>query len=258
MKLSTSIRKIFALALIGVSALAQSCTDYFLDIEPIESVSDNVVIVDEATAETAILGVYNQLQNRLYYGGDGYAAIAYLSSGDHIWVGTLNYYNAFPSHTYRPDNTLLNNVWSQIFAVINGANNVIEKVNALPEGTITPAVKNQYVGEAYFISALAFFDLARAWGNIPIVLKPTISPNDFKGIGQSNQKQVYQQVLNDLDEAEGLLPATTNRNRITQKTVYALKARVHLYNEDWQKAIDYSSRIISDSNYELVSWSTIL
>lgn len=242
-----------------ITALASSsCSDYFLDAEPLESVSDATVIVDAATAQTAILGVYSQLQNRLYYGGDGYAAIAYLSSGDHIWVGTLNYYNAFPSHTYRPDNTLLNNVWSQIFAVINGANNVIEKVNALPEGTITPAVKNQYVGEAYFIRALAFFDLARAWGNIPIVLKPTISPNDFKGIGQSNQKQVYQQVLNDLDEAEGLLPATTNRNRITQKTVYALKARVHLYNEDWQKAIDYSSRIISDSNYELVSWSTIL
>ena len=258
MKLSTSIRKIFALALIGVSALAQSCTDYFLDIEPIESVSDNVVIVDEATAETAILGVYNQLQDRLYYGGDGFAATAYLSGGDHIWVGTLNYYNAFPSHTYRPDNTLLNNVWSQIFTVINGANNVIAKVESLPEESISEEKRNLFVGEAYFIRALAYFDLGRAWGNVPVVLEPTRDPNDFSGIKQSNQKDVFRQVLQDLDKAESLLPETLERNRATKKTVYALKARVHLYNEDWEEAITYSSNIIQDNSYELVSWSTIL
>lgn len=249
------IKKIF---LTAVVLFSYSCADSFLDVNPKESVSNDLVIVDGATAQTAILGVYSQLQNRLYYGGDGYAAIASLSSGDHIWVGTLNYYNAFPSHTYRADNTLLNNVWYQIFATINGANNVIERVNALPESQITNALKNQYVGEAYFIRALAYFDLARAWGNIPLVLKPTVSPTDFVGVKQSTQKQVYQQVLKDLDTAENLLPETVNRNRATKKTVYALKARVYLYNEEWQKAIDYSSLIIGDSNYELVSWSTIL
>lgn len=254
----SKLKYIKKILLASVVVFTSSCADSFLDVNPTESVSNNSVIVDGATAQTAILGVYSQLQNRLYYGGDGYAATAYLSSGEHIWVGTLNYYNAFPSHTYRADNTLLNNVWSQIFTTINGANNVIERVNALPETQITTALKNQYVGEAYFIRALAYFDLARAWGNIPLVLKPTVSPTDFVGVKQSNQKQVYEQALKDLDVAENLLPATVNRNRATKKTVYALKARIHLYNEDWQKAIDYSSLIIGDSNYELVSWQTIL
>nr|WP_068890953.1 RagB/SusD family nutrient uptake outer membrane protein [Pedobacter panaciterrae] len=258
MSKSKYIKKIKRLFFLTILLANYSCTDSFLDVQPVESVSNSSVIVDAATAQTAINGVYSQLQNRLYYGGDGYAATAYLSSGDHIWVGTLNYYNAFPSHTYRADNTLLNNVWSQIFTVINGANNVIDKVNSLPEAKISAVLKNQYVGEAYFIRALAYFDLARAWGNVPIVLKATVSPNDFAGVKQSNQKQVYQQVLRDLDVAEGLLPAAVNRNRATKKTVYALKSRVHLYNEDWQKAIDYSSLIIADSNYELVSWATIL
>ena len=255
LKYMKNIKKII---LATVVLFSSSCSDSFLDVNPTQSVSNESVIVDGATAQTAVLGVYSKMQSSSYYGGDGYAATACLSSGDHIWVGTLNYYNAFPSHTYRADNTLLNNVWNQIFTTINGANNVIERVNALPETKITNALKNQYVGEAYFIRALAYFDLARAWGNIPLVLKPTVSPTDFAGVKQSTQKQVYQQALKDLDTAENLLPATINRNRATKKTVYALKARIYLYNEDWQKAIDYSSLIIGDSNYELVSWPTIL
>lgn len=255
---SIYINQLKKIILLPFIVLATSCNDYFLDEKPLESVSNNVSIINSATANTAVLGVYSQLQNRLYYGGDGYAAMAALSSGDHIWVGTLNYYNAFTTHTYRADNTLINNVWNQIFSTINGANNVIDKVGALPESTITPALRNQYIGEAYFVRALAYFDLARAWGNVPLVLKATNTAKDFSGVKQSTKKQVYTQVLKDLDTAEGLLPTTLNRNRATKKTVYALKSRVHLYNEDWQKAIDYASLTIADNSYELVSWPTIL
>lgn len=246
------------LSIVALGFLSVSCSSHFLDVEPQQSVSGNTVIVDGNTAETAILGVYSQLQNRLYYGGDGYAATAYLSSGDHIWVGTLNYYNAFTTHSYRPDNTLLNNVWYQIYAVVNGANNVIDKVGALPSDAIDSDTRNRYIGEAYFIRALAFFDLARAWGNIPLVLQATSSVNDSDGIGQSNKQEVFARALEDLTLAEGLLPSTTDRNRVTRKTVYALKARVHLYNGDWQEAIDYSTRIIEDTDYELIGWSSFI
>ena len=70
-----------------------SCQKYFLDAEPQESVSDASAIVDASTAESALLGVYDKVQSSSYYGGDGYQAAAYLSGGDHLWVGTLNYYN---------------------------------------------------------------------------------------------------------------------------------------------------------------------
>lgn len=234
------------------------CSDYFLDVDPTQSISGNTIVVDQNTAETAVLGVYSALQSRLYYGGDGYAAMAYLSGGDHIWVGTLNYYNSFPVHEYRPDNTLINNVWYDIYKVVNGANNVIEKVAALSNESIANDARNKFTGEAYFLRALAFFDLAKAWGNIPIVLQATKSPSDFNGIQQSDQKTVYAQVLKDLDQAETLLPTTVDRNRVTKNTVYALKSKVYLYLENWDKAIEYASKIINNTNYELISWPTIL
>src|SRR5690606_37670805 len=64
--------------------------------------------------------------------------------------------------------------------------------------------------------------------------------------------QTYAQIISDLDVAEGLLPATTNRIRATKKTVWALKARYYLYQKEWDKAIEYASKIIADQdNYRL-------
>lgn len=253
---SSSLRNMGLLVALLISA--SSCQKYFLDAEPQESVSDQFAIVDAATAESALYGVYDKVQNGNYYGGDGYQAAVYLSGGEQIWVGTLNYYSHFITHTYRADNTLLNNVWYDIFKVVNGANHIIEKVPQLDGKLITDVQKKTFTGEAYFLRALAFFDLGRAWGNIPLVLKPTTSPTDAKGIGQSNQQQVYNQVLADLTTAEQLLGDGLNRNRITKKTVYAFRARVHLYRNEWEKAEEYASKLITDPSYELIDWATFL
>ena len=41
------------------------------------------------------------------------------------------------------------------------------------------------------------------------------------------------------------MPATTNRNRVTRKTVWALRARLHLYQQDWADAeqVDYACEV---------------
>ena len=257
MKFKTKLYRNFArISLLVLATSFSSCQKYFLDAEPQESVSDASAIVDASTAESALLGVYDKVQSSSYYGGDGYQAAAYLSGGDHLWVGTLNYYNTFITHTYRADNTLLNNNWYAIYKVVNGANHIIEKVALLDPKLITPEKRNQFIGEAYFLRSLAFFDLARAWGNIPIVLKPTKSPDEFDGVKQSNKDQVYTQVLSDLTAAEKLLTNTVTRNRATLKTVYALKSRVHLYRSEWDKAEEYATKIIQDASYELIDWNT--
>jgi len=245
------------LPLIGSMSLG-SCKKYFLDAQPTQSISDKAVIVDSSTSLSALLGVYDGLQSSNYYGGDGYAAAAFLSAGDGLWVGTLNYYNTFITHTYRADNTLLNNVWNDIYKTVNRANQVIDKVSGLDAKLISSTARNQYTGEAYFIRALTFFDLARAWGNITLVTKPTSSAVDVKGIKQSNQQQVYTQVLADLGKADSLLTNTLNRNRVTKRTVAAFLARVHLYRSEWEQAEASATLIIQDPGYQLIDWTTFI
>lgn len=258
MKTSTIIRTITLAMLGSIVIAAASCKKTFLDVSSAQNIPDNAAIVDSASALTATLGVYDALQSSNYYGGDGFAAAAFLSSGDGLWVGTLNYYNDFTSHVYRSDNTLIYKIWSQILLTVNRANHVIAKVPALDSKLISDAKKNQYTGEAYVIRALAFFDLGRTWGNVPLVLTPTTDPANVKGIKQSNQQEVFAQVEKDLLAAEPLLPATINRNRITKNTVYAFLARLYLYTKQYEQAETYATKIISNSNYSLIDWTTFI
>src|SRR5690606_40036106 len=70
---------------------------------------------------------------------------------------------------------------------------------------------------------------------------------------------LFRSIFRDLEEAEELLPETTNRIRATKKTVWALKARYYLYQQEWGKAIEYATKIIGDQeNYRLDRKSTRL
>jgi tetratricopeptide (TPR) repeat protein len=245
-------------SLLFASLSLLSCEDYFLDAKSPQYISDEYSIIDEQSAETAVLGVYSGLQHSEYYGGDGFQAAAGLAGGDLIWVGTQNHYNTFVSHTYRADNRTLNDSWAAIHKTVSRANQVLDKVPKLNQAGLTDETKNKWLGEAYTIRALAQFDLARAWGNIPVVTTPTTSPNSASDVKQSTRQEVYAHVLADLDEAEKLVSKTFDRNRVNIYTVYAFKARVYLYTKQWEKAEEYATRVIESPNFELISWANIL
>jgi hypothetical protein len=238
--------------------LFTSCTDYFLNPESPQYISDALAITDAQSAETAVLGIYSGLQHGEYYGGDGFQSAANLSGGDHIWVGTQNHYYTFVTHTYRPDNRTLNDSWNAMNQVVNRANHVIDKIPQLNIAGLSEDDKNQWLSESYTIRALVHFDLARAWGNIPIVTNPTNSSSSASDIKQSSQQEVYAHVLSDLETAEKIASPVFNRSRVNIYTIYAFKARVYLYLKQWDKAEEYAGKLIGNPNFELVSWDNIL
>src|SRR5690606_8260395 len=145
------------------------------------------------------------------------------------WTGSQSQVQEFIDHNVNAENATISNVWVSIYRTINRANHVINKVPLVEDASLTPDIKDQIVGEALFIRALAYFDLARTWGGAVIITVPTTSPAENSGIARSSQAETYAQVIRDLDAAEPLLPETTSRFRATRKTVRALKARYYLY-----------------------------
>ncbi|UPK70018.1 RagB/SusD family nutrient uptake outer membrane protein [Chitinophaga filiformis] len=230
--------------------LLSACKD-FLDVEPRDSVSDDATIVDEASAQTAVRGMYRELGDDAYY-GSLFQTIGYLSGDNIQWTGSQSVIQQFISHNVKADNANVATVWAGIYSTINRANQVIGKVPAVADATFTQDEKNALTGEAYFIRALAYFDLARTWGGVQLVLKATTNINDTKGLKRSTLEQTYAQVLSDLQTAEPLLPETTNRYRATRKTVWALMARFYLYRANWEQAEAYSSKLIADAKYSLI------
>lgn len=232
--------------MVALSAL--SCNK-FLDVQPKDAVADEQTIIDKTSAGTALRGVYRKLSADSYY-GNLFQTFGYLPGDNVQWTGSQSVIQQFITHKISADNGNLQSVWSGIYATINGANHVIAKVPGVTDATFSTAERDQITGEAYFIRALAYFDLARTWGNVQITLTPTLSTTDKLDIKSSTQAQVYAQVLADLDAAENLLAAPTAQNpvRANRETVWALKARFYLYQGNWEQAEIYAGKVLANTN----------
>lgn len=235
----------------AVLLLSASCKK-FLDMQPEQQVDASQAIFDGNSAEAAVNGLYNRLGSENYYGSN-FTALSYLSGGDIQWTGSQSAPAQIASRKLTADNSNIASAWTAIYRTILSANHIIETVPQLAGQLLSQGKKEQLTGEAYFIRALAYFDLARGWGGVQLILKPTRAPADQEGIKRSSLADTYAQVLSDLDKAEALLPATTNRNRTTRKTVWALKARYYLYRQQWALAEANAGKIIDDdASYQLL------
>ena len=230
--------------------LLSSCSA-FLDVDPRASISGDAIIHDATSAQAAMNGVYAGLRD--YYSLN-YQSIAYLSGDNVQWTGSQSLVQEFISHRVNPENATLANTWIDIYKTINRANHVIKALEELQGDAIPESVKNSILGQAYGVRALAYFDLIRVWGGVPLITEPTQNVGENLGIARSTSEETYALVYGDLNRAEELLAATTNRFIFTQKTIWALKSRYHLYREEWAQAASFATLLIDDqANYELLN-----
>lgn len=247
--------KYVGIGLLFASAILSSCSD-FLQQEPANYASDKLVVVDESSAKSALNGAYHDLGTEGYYGGRYFDAGINLAGTDISWTGSLNFYYDFNTHQYSAENQLLAKSWYSIYATVNQANQVIEKTNALTN--LSDGSKKRIVAEATVIRALAFFDLARTWGNIPIVKQATSTPTQFDGVKQTPAKAVYEDIVEDVLNVYPDLETPSDRVHVNQAVADAFLARVYLYLEDWEHAEEYASKVISNDFYSLGSIQNLI
>ncbi|MES2810134.1 MAG: RagB/SusD family nutrient uptake outer membrane protein [Bacteroidota bacterium] len=225
----------------------------FLEVQPKLQIDQELAITNAGTAKTAANGLFNLLAAGGYYGSN-FPALSYLSAGDIQWSGSQSDPNEITKHLTSATNGYVQSAWTAIYRTIGQANHIIAKVPQVNDPLLTTALKNQYLGEAYFVRALAYFDLARGWGGVQLILNPTNASSDNKGIPRSSLADTYAQVLKDLNAAETLVPTNVSRNRVTLRTVQALKARFYLYQKQWALAEQFATNVIGDNaNYNLVT-----
>ena len=242
------MKKIQYILLTAISLSTVSCSD-FLDQKPDNYISDAAVIQTLSSAKAALNGAYHDLASSSYYGGQYFDAGVNLAADNVTWTGSLNYYYDFDTHQYSAENQLLSYAWYAIYATVNQINQVIDKVTVLNDGS--ESERRRIIAEATVIRSLAFFDLARTWGNIPVVKQATSSPTQFDGVKQTKAKDVYQLVVDDVLAIYNDLSELSDRVHVTRSAADAFLARVYLYLEQWDKAEQYASKVIDNGNYAL-------
>lgn len=229
--------------------LLSSCKK-FLEETPNNALPTSESITDAGTARAAIIGTYDAVQS--YYASN-YPTLGTITADNVIFNGTLSQYLQLDQNAIPPDNVTTVAAYQGIYRAINSANSVIAYVPAVDDPLLTAAEKNKILGEAYFIRALGYFDLARGWGGVQLQLQPTTDLAAAKGIKRSTLQQTYDQVLADLTQAETLLPEdASTRNRAQKSTARALRARLHLYRKEWSAAETYATQVIGNAKYALV------
>jgi len=235
--------------LLSILSLSSSCKK-FLEESPNNALPTETSITDASTARAAIIGAYDRLQS--YYAAS-YPTLGTITTDNVVFNGTLSEYLQLDQNAIPTDNVITVSAYQGIYRTINSANSVIAYVPAVNDPTLPAAEKDKILGEAYFIRALSYFDLARGWGGVQIQLEPTNDLGALKGIKRSTLEQTYDQVLADLQKAETLLPEdATTRNRAQKSAVFALRARLHLYRKQWADAENYATQVISNPKFSLV------
>ena len=228
--------------------VAAAGCDSTLTTDPVDRIPAENAIVDAPTARAALVGAYDALQALSYYGRT-FQVLGDLSADNAEHVGTFQYLGQVDRNQLQADNTAVTNVWIAIYDAISRVNLILQKV---PNVTgLTDAQKNQILGEARFLRALHYHNLVKLWGDVPMPLEPLDSPSEAAAMTRTAKADVYTQILSDLTQAEQLMTTAKQARQASLGAVRALRARVQLYNGQYQAALD-AANAVQAMGYTLV------
>lgn len=219
---------ILIIVAIGTIVSLQSCKK-LLEPKPTDFLSTDEFFANKENLKAALTGVYSILKNNNLY-GDNYQHLI-TTTTDELVYATSGNVPKIPWYNATSADAQVASVWATLYTGIDRANVVLANLN-IPT-SITEAEKRHIEGEAIFLRAYYYFMLTQWYGDVPLRIKPTESPEETN-MPFTSSKAVYDWVIDEMVKAEGLLndqKATTfdYTERVTQTAVQAVLARVCLY-----------------------------
>lgn len=237
--------------LITILVAVSACSD-FLEKPPQGELTQQTFPTTANDALLATNAMYNLMRSGGFHQGlfpilDIMSDDARKGSNPGDGASTVGTYDNF---THIPTESNIGTWWSTLYEGVKRANVVIERV---PDIQMDAALKSRYISEARFVRALIYFDLVRAWGDIPLIT--TVTPE--RGEPRTSASQVYDLIEEDLLQAIEGLPeksefATTEMGRATRGAAKALLAKVYLFQQDFVNAELYALEVINSGEYDLM------
>ncbi|RYD88222.1 MAG: RagB/SusD family nutrient uptake outer membrane protein, partial [Sphingobacteriales bacterium] len=202
--------------------------------------------------------VYNALYNNyslmynssLYFYNEATSDNAFSSSGDYNLIASGNSASSLPK---------FQNDWKYYYSTIKSCNLFLAHVDE--NTTMAPDVKERLKAETRFIRAFAHFNLAKWYGNVPLVDRD-LTEADAQTIPPSSKEKVMDFVVAELTAIAEILPSkdeipAAENGRITNGAALALEARVLLYKGDkMSEVVAVCEKLMNDQaaygTYQLV------
>ncbi len=244
------------LASVLLLAISYSCSEDFLDKQPLGS-SSETFFYNEKGINALLIGAYGavggsslwqvswgaSIQNWTY--GSAASDDAYKGSEitDQIPVNEIERWEVATTNNYPADKWML--------TLGMGVNRVNEVLNIISLTELDPAVEERFIAEARFLRALFNFEAWLVFGDrIPIITEEAENAAEISN--DNPQGAVLQHIINDLQYAWENLPETQSQvGRPTRYAAMALAARAYLQELDYASAKPLLDNVINSGRYEL-------
>lgn len=207
------------LFILSTTFLMSSCSEV-LEEDPQSFLSPENFFLTDTDFETATVGTYG-----LMVSGGLYAR--WIHEMIVIIDGSLNGSPNWPEFglTFDASWRTTGIVWDNHYRLINQTNTILKH---LSESSIDDSKLKIWEGEMKFLRAMAYFDLVRFYGDLPLHLEPTETlANASKP--RAPISEIYNAIISDLLTAELLLPVINQkRGRATKGAAKGLLANVYL------------------------------
>lgn len=171
--------------------------------------------------------------------------------------------------------------WSDYYKLINRANYMLENLGKIEKSPFfTVASEEQYTGELLYLRSLAYFNLVKNFGDVPLVLESYNNINQDINFPAVSQESILDVIEADLFKADTMVtPAITElnsnlatitnniytRTRGTIAAINALRTEVLLYRNKYVEADAVAQRVynnpgsyaINTSAYSRANWFNI-
>lgn len=259
------MKKISKYILLFIAAIAITSCDNYLDVEPIGKVIPET-LTDFRAVLTKGYEAYPKHKSLTTLRGDELILNEY--SDDLIYFKDI-----YTWKDANPDRITTEFQYQDLYNVIFYANVII---NEAGKKIADSEDKNQLIGEAHALRAMAYFDLINLFAKpynsttastdrgVPIALKIDLE----QAYVPESIATVYNQILFDKEEAKNLLNKDTQikgiNYRFSKAALYALESRIYLYQKEWEKAaaaattaltynstlVDLNTNAILPNNYD--------
>lgn len=241
---------------IALLLLLSGCDfDSHLELAPPTSITEANFYNNQAEFQQAVNAIYRELGGSLASAssiadlyGELYSdntTFIFQTPGDPVD-------EAISEYIQRSENSRITSAWNDTYSSIFIVNNVVKQLENT-DVEINESLKSRWLGEVMVVRSLAYFNLVRAFGAVPLIIE-AVTPQQSYEYLRTNPETIYQQLVTDLTFAKNNLPDSYSGDdvgRIHRYGAAALLAKVHLTNGNNAAARSELEFIINSGQFSL-------
>jgi hypothetical protein len=252
-------------------ALTLGACDSLLVEEPESFLTTDTYYRTPAEVESGIMGAYGPLFSTFPGANAGFWVSLGLASDQErvrtgargagpVTVSAMQWTAEYPA--------FVDEGWHQLYRLIYMVNVIIQKIDDVP---MPESQRNALLGEAKFLRGYSYFLLDKDFsaGNQPSDLSVPLLLTEADHlrapeIPRATTAEVHAAVIQDLTDAEAMLPTASQRGvdgrgRATKGAAQTVLADLYLWRSsylgtnEWQQASDWAKKVIDSGEYSLVT-----